>query len=100
MYPAKGRVAKAKCKRLWRRIKPPLDVVMVSLVWHIESQRWQEGYIPHAHTWLNEARWEVERTPHHQGNGNGYSKRDLKFLEGSQEFIRRKQQQEASRDGK
>lgn len=60
MYPR--RVGKADAMRAWKRAKPPLELVMVALVWQIE--KWAEDdqkFIPHPATWINQGRWNDEK---------------------------------------
>jgi hypothetical protein len=60
MYPR--RVGKADAMRAWKRAKPPLEVVMVALVWQIELWSQDEAkFIPHPATWINQGRWNDEK---------------------------------------
>lgn len=64
MYPRKK--SRVDAIRAWTKQKPPLDAVMIALVWHIEE--WdQEGRpidkVPYPASWLNGRCWEDERKP-------------------------------------
>lgn len=56
--------AKMAAKRRWDRLKPAPDLVekiLAALEWQCCLPQWQdEAYIPHASTYLNNARWEDE----------------------------------------
>jgi hypothetical protein len=57
-YPRK--VGKANAEKAWVKSKPPIDIVLKTLLWQIKSKEWfQENgkYIPHPTTWINSKRW-------------------------------------------
>lgn len=59
-YPKVGRVAKARCVEIWKRLN--LDRELSSILRGIdllsETDRWKGGFIPNASTFLNQRRWE------------------------------------------
>lgn len=60
MYPTKGRNSRKKALEIWKRdkLEKITSTVVDGLAAWLRSQRWNEGIICHATTWLNEARWE------------------------------------------
>lgn len=59
-YPSK--VGKKAAWRAWQRAKdrPALDELLKVVERQKQSKQWQEGYIPHPATWLNQGRWDDE----------------------------------------
>lgn len=60
--------SKAKAFKAWCNItqRPPLDLLLKSIVLHKQTEQWRTDngrYIPHASTWLNQRRWEAEVQP-------------------------------------
>lgn len=57
------KVGKGAAEKAWQKMKPDLNVVLVSLEKQKQSEQWrtEKGkYIPHPSTWLNQKRWEDE----------------------------------------
>lgn len=61
LYPAK--TGKGAAWKSWKKQKPPIEKVKQALEWQINSQKWQEGFIPNPTTYLNQRRWEDENSP-------------------------------------
>ena len=64
LWPQWRRVAKAKAKASWDRLKPSLEDVQATLAWQVPV--WEEKepeFTPHPTTWLNHERWQDERPP-------------------------------------
>jgi hypothetical protein len=62
-YPRK--VKKLEAALAWASAKPELATVLAALAWQTKSPEWVgEGgaYIPHPTTYLNQRRWEDERS--------------------------------------
>lgn len=60
-YPRKE--AKAVAVKAWAKLKPDaalLGVILAAIARQKEGRQWQEGFVPHAATWLNQRRWEDE----------------------------------------
>ena len=61
-YPRK--IGKANAEKAWIKHKPPIDIVLKTLLWQIKSKEWFQDngkYIPHPTTWLNAKRWLDEK---------------------------------------
>lgn len=61
LYPSK--TGKGAAWKSWKKQKPPIEKVKQALEWQINSQKWQEGFIPNPTTYLNQRRWEDENSP-------------------------------------
>jgi hypothetical protein len=60
-YPVKGRVGRGAAEKAWATIKPDTALqqrMLLAIAQQKRSERWQNGYIPNAATWLNQKRWE------------------------------------------
>ena len=60
-YPNK--TAKAKALASWRKMRPPVKLVMDALAWQVNQPKWTKDggeFVPHAATWLNQSRWQDE----------------------------------------
>lgn len=60
-YPKK--VGKGAAEKSWKKLNPPLDVVMAALAVQKDSPQWTKDngqFIPNPTTWLNQKRWEDE----------------------------------------
>jgi hypothetical protein len=60
-YPKK--VGKVDAKKAWVKNKPPIDDVLVALLWQSKSDQWlKDGgqYIPNPSTYINQWRWHDE----------------------------------------
>ena len=60
-YPKK--VGKVDAKKAWVKNKPPIDDVLVALLWQLKSDQWlKDGgqYIPNPSTYINQGRWHDE----------------------------------------
>ena len=61
LYPRK--VAKASAQKAWTKLKPPLDLVLESLSWQVDSDQWKKDggqFVPYPATWLNAECWNDE----------------------------------------
>ncbi len=65
LYPAPGRNSRKKCLAIWRRdkLESKADEINGGLARWLQSQRWAEGVILNATTWLNDQRWENAPPP-------------------------------------
>jgi len=62
-YPNKD--AKYKALESWVIHKPPIQEILNALVWQTQSKKWQEkegAFVPMAATYLNQKRWQDERS--------------------------------------
>jgi hypothetical protein len=60
-YPNK--TAKAKALASWRKMRPPVKLVLDALAWQVNQPKWTKDggeFVPHAATWLNQSRWQDE----------------------------------------
>lgn len=60
-YPKK--VGKGEAAKVWKKVRPPLDVVLSAVEGQSQSTQWQKEsgqFIPNPATWLNQSRWEDE----------------------------------------
>lgn len=60
-YPKK--VGKVDAKKAWVKNKPPIDDVLIALLWQSKSDQWlKDGgqYIPNPSTYINQGRWHDE----------------------------------------
>jgi len=57
-------IGKMAARKRWERLNPSPETVeriLAALEWQIQDPNWcEERYIPHASTYLNQARWEDE----------------------------------------
>jgi hypothetical protein len=60
-YPKK--VAKADAIAAWKKHKPPLALVLLTLAWQKRLFFTERKYTPHPATWLNAKRWQDEEPP-------------------------------------
>lgn len=60
LYPKKE--AKKTALKSWNKEKPDLTAVIKALDWQKSSRAWKDGFIPMPTTYLNQRRWEDERT--------------------------------------
>lgn len=63
IYPRK--VGKGAVLKSWKKLKPPLDKIKTALQWQKESEQWQKEngqFIPNPLKYLNQSRWEDEKT--------------------------------------
>jgi hypothetical protein len=58
IYPSK--TGKGAAYKSWKKLKPNIDKVVLSLEWQIKSQKWKEGFIPNPQTYINQRRWDDE----------------------------------------
>ena len=69
-YPRK--TGKAAARAAWQKKLPSLDVCLKALEWQKAQPQWTKDggqFIPHASTWINQARYEDERPAGQAGNG-------------------------------
>ena len=60
-YPRK--VGKGAAEKAFAKVNVPLETLLKAIDAQKRTQQWQDTqYIPHASTWLNQRRWEVELT--------------------------------------
>ena len=60
-YPKK--VGKASALASWKKVKPPIEQVITSLLWQVRSDQWTKDggqYVPNPSTYLNQGRWDDE----------------------------------------
>jgi len=60
-YPKK--VGKEAARKSWNSNKPPIDLVLDSLIWQKRTTQWNKSdgqYIPNPATWINQGRWQDE----------------------------------------
>lgn len=57
-YPSK--TGKGAAFKSWKKIKPPIEKVILAIEWQKKSHKWREGYIPNPQTYINQRRWEDE----------------------------------------
>jgi hypothetical protein len=59
-YPNK--TGKGAAQESWDKKKPELNDVLVALEWQKRSQKWIDGFVPNPATYLNQKRWDDEKT--------------------------------------
>ena len=57
-YPKK--IGKDAALKLWKKLKPNVNEIIVALDWQVRSQQWKDGFIPNPTTYLNQGRWKDE----------------------------------------
>lgn len=78
LYPRK--IGKGAAFKSWKKIKSPVDTLKLiekSLEWQKTSEQWTKDngqYIPHPSTYLNQRRWEDEKTETISHNGKFVAK--------------------------
>lgn len=83
LYPKK--VGKSDALRAWRRHRPPITKIRVTLAWQVKSLQWRQGYVPNPSTYINQGRWEDE-PPEGPGNG-GYSQKEIRGMTAGDMFV-------------
>jgi len=79
VYPKAGRVGKGSALKKWRKLKPSnelLDQMIAAVRAQERTRKWQEGFIPHATTWLNQGRWMDDVEESTGGAGPQYTRWD------------------------
>lgn len=73
IYPRK--TAKTVAIKAWKKVKVDaalLGIILEAVKRQKDTKQWQDGFIPHPATWLNQKRWEDE-VGHDQGQRSGGS---------------------------
>lgn len=51
---------KKKAREVWFRKKPDIEQVLNALEWQVQSAQWVKGFIPHAHRYIRDERYNDE----------------------------------------
>ena len=52
--------SKSDAEKAWKQHRPPLARILSALAWQTHSEKWRQGIIPHAASYLRKKRWEDE----------------------------------------
>lgn len=51
---------KKKALEIWKKVEPPLDLILKAIESQTKGRSWRDGFIPHPDRWLRDRRWEDE----------------------------------------